>query len=192
MQAIYDYLYKPGLPLQTMGIIVGVFLLVTHLFALIKPDLAKDFLSKFPRHEKIGIVLCVIAFAWGLVVWTGMDLGEFYWAERYVQLIIIAVGVGVLVYVREFLAVRSLGFLLILVGAPILDSAFLKDPVSRLLLVALAYAGILLGMFWMGMPYLLRNAISWVLKVPGRFTIGALAGAVYGVVVLVCAIVLWG
>ncbi|HQZ29451.1 MAG TPA: hypothetical protein PK648_15010 [Verrucomicrobiales bacterium] len=191
MQAIYDFLYEPGIPLKWMGILIGVFLISSHAMALLKPDLVKPWLKKFPRNEKIGIILVIIAFVWTFIIWSGMDLQEFFKIERTVQLILIAGCIGVIVYVKEFLAVRALGFLMILAAAPILDSAFLKEPQTRLLIVALAYAIALKGMFWVGMPYLLRDQINWVLAKDKRFTIGAILGVVYGLVVLICAVVLW-
>lgn len=191
MQAIYNLLYEPGIPLKVMGILLGVWLIASHAIALTKPDLVKPWLKGFPRNEKIGTVLVIIAFAWTFVVWSCMDLGEFFKIEKPVQMILVAGCVGVIVYVKEFLAVRSLGFLMILAAAPILDSAFLKEPQTRLLIVALAYAIALKGMFWVGMPYLMRDQINWVLAKDKRYQIGAIAGAVYGLVVLVCAVVRW-
>ena len=191
MQAIYNLLYEPGIPLKVMGILLGVWLIASHAIALTKPDLVKPWLKGFPRNEKIGTVLVIIAFAWTFIIWSCMDLGEFFKIEKAVQLILVAGCVGVIVYVKEFLAVRSLGFLMILAAAPILDSAFLKEPQTRLLIVALAYVIALKGMFWVGMPYLMRDQINWVLAKDKRYQIGALAGAVYGLVVLACALAWW-
>ena len=191
MQAIYNLLYEPGIPLKWMGILIGVWLIASHAVALLKPDIVKPCLKRFPRNEKIGTILVIIAFAWAFVIWSCMDLGEFFKIEKPVQLVLIAGCVGVIVYVKEFLAVRALGFLMILAAAPILDSAFLKEPQTRLLLVAFAYAIALKGMFWVGMPYLMRDQINWVLAGDGRLKTGALAGAAYGAVVLICALLWW-
>lgn len=191
MQAVYDFLYAPGIPLQGMGIIIGLWLIVSHGFALLKPDDVKPWLEKFPRNENLGMALVVVAFVWTFIVWSCMDLGEFFKIERPVQFILILGCIGVITYVREFLAVRALGFLMILAAAPILESAFLKEPQTRLLIVAFAYAIALKGMFWVGMPYLMRDGIKWTLAQEPRYTIGAVAGTVYGVVVLVCAIAFW-
>jgi len=46
-------------------------------------------------------------------------------------------------------------------------------------------------MFWVGMPYLMRDQINWVLAKENRYNIGAIAGAVYGLVVLIGAAVWW-
>jgi hypothetical protein len=192
MEFVYELLYRPGIPLQIMGLLVGLWLVGTHGYALLRPDQTADFLKKFPRNEKIGIILNVIGFVWTYIVWTKMDLGEFSRAERLGQVALIAGCYGMITYVKEFIAVRSLGFLLILATAPILISAFLKEPTTRLLLVAFAYAASLVGMFWVGMPYLLRDWIDWVLADRERLRYGAIGGISYGALILLCAVCFWG
>ncbi len=191
MQSLYNLLYEPGLPLKWMGLLVGGWLVVSHLAALYRPAPVKDWLSRFPRNDRLGTILVSIAFAWSFVIWSCMDLGEFFRVKTGVQMLILGTAVGVVIYVREFLAVRALGFLLILAAAPMLDSAFLQDPQSRLLLVAFAYAIVLKGMFWVGMPYLMRDQIKWVLAKESRYRAGALAGAAYGLAIALCALVWW-
>ncbi len=191
MDSLYQTLYEDGLPLKLVGIVVGLALILSHLVALLRPAMVQAWLVKFPRNEKLGVVLVVIGFVWTLFVWTNMDLGEFFKAERIVQLLLVAGGIGVIVYVKEFLAVRSLGFLMILAAAPLLESAFLKDPTSRLLLVLFAYVIALKGMFWVGMPYLLRDQIKWVVANSSRYRIGAIAGLAYGTALAACAVLWW-
>ncbi|MEM9281596.1 MAG: hypothetical protein AAGA96_07220 [Verrucomicrobiota bacterium] len=191
MQAIYEYLYHPGVPLKLMGIVLGAGILLSHLWGLFQPKQAKAFLKGFPRNEKIGIPLVIFCFAWGLMIWTCMDLGEFFKIERQVQFVIVGVCIGVVILVREFIAVRALGFFLILLAAPILDSAFLQEPKTRLLIVAYAYVIALKGMFWVGMPYLLRDQINWILAKDSRYHAGVIAGSVFGAVVLLCALLFW-
>lgn len=191
MAEIYNYFYQPGIPLKWMGILVGLWLLVSHGFALYKPSVTADFLKRFPRNDNFGIVLAIIAFVWTFIVWSSMDLGEFYKVKRLVQGLLIIGCVGVVTFVKEYISVRSTGFLLILVAAPILISAFLQEHSSRLLLVALAYIGAVIGMFWVGIPYLLRDQIDWLLKEPKRLKYGAIGGIVYGGLVLICALAIW-
>jgi hypothetical protein len=191
MQSIYNLLYEPGIPLKWMGLLVGLWLVASHAFALARPGILKPWLTRFPRNERLGAILVTIAFAWAFVIWSCMDLGEFFRIERPVQMLIAGTCVGVVLYVREFLAVRALGFLMILAAAPMLESAFLKEPQSRLLLVAFAYAIALKGMFWVGMPYLLRDQIKWVLAKEGRYRAGAIAGAAYGLATATCALLWW-
>lgn len=184
---IYEYLYR-GLSLQTVGIIVGAVLLISHVVALVQKDKVLPWLKSMPRNYAFGVTLMTLNFFWVFVIWTEMDLGEFYTMERPVQMVIIAAYFGVILFVTEFIAVRAIGMFLILLAAPILDAAFLKSADSRLLLVLLAYVGAVAGMFFVGMPYLLRDAIDWVSRSVERWRIASLAGAVYGVVLLACAL----
>lgn len=191
MQAFYDLVYGYGLPLKLTGLIVAACLIASHLLAIVKPSLVKSWMPRFPRHEKIGIALAILTFGWALFIWSYMDLGDFFKVKKIIQIVIIGVGIGVVIYVKEFLAVRTLGFLLILLAAPMLESAFLKEPESRLFLVALAYVIAVVGMFWMGMPYLLRDQIRWILAKESRYRIGAYAGLAYGVILGGCALLWW-
>lgn len=183
---LYQKLY--GLDLQTVGIVVGAVLLLSHLIALLREKQVLPWLKKLPRNQAFGIALMTLNFFWVFVIWTEMDLGEFYRFERAVQIVILAGYLGVIFMVTEFIAVRAIGMFLILLAAPVLDAAFLKNPDTRLLLVLLAYVGAVVGMFFVGMPYLLRDAIDWVSANAKRWRSAALAGAVYGALLLTCAL----
>jgi hypothetical protein len=60
--------------------------------------------------------------------------------------------------------------------------------VTRLLLPFLAYAWIIVGMFFVGMPYLMRDWIDWVLAKPIRWTLAVWSGVAYGALMLILAI----
>ena len=117
-----------------------------------------------------------------------LDLGEFENLRRPI-LILIPVGWFLTIrYVDEFLAVRSLGILFLLAAEPLLEAAFLRPEQSRLLLTLLAYLWVVLGMFWIGMPYLLRDQISWLVANPTRWNIAVGAGLVYGLAIVLLGV----
>jgi len=62
---------------------------------------------------------------------------------------------------------------------------------AGLVLVVLAYAWIFAGLFLVGMPYILRDLIAWLTGSAARFRVAAIAGVLYGVVLVLCAIALW-
>ena len=187
---LYDFLYDE-LTLKTVGLVVGLALVIGHGLALLKSEQVKAWLPTLPRNEKIGIGLMAVSFAWALLVWSEMDLGEFFTVERPVQIILVVGFFLVIQHVKEFIAVRAIGFFLILAACPVLDAAFLEPPRTRLLLVALAYAWIIKGMFWVGMPYLMRDQINWAIADPKRWKLITFAGLAYGVIVLACAILFY-
>jgi hypothetical protein len=116
-------------------------------------------------------------------------MGEFS-SFRRPLLIVLPVGfILVLRFVDEFLAVRALGILCLLAAEPLLDAAFLRPEMSRLLVTVLAYLMIVAGLFWVTMPYLLRDQLDWSTKHSGRWRLISGAGLVIGAAILVCAFV---
>ncbi len=175
------------LSLQTAGWLVGIALVILHLFALLNTAAVKGWLRTLPRSPMMGKFFLTIDAVWAFALIAAIDLGEFQrW--RTPLLVIIPISYGLtLKYVDEFLAARALGILGLLAAEPILEAAFLRAPESRLLLVVLAYVWIVLGMFWVGMPYTLRDQISWVLRSEARWKALCLAGLAYGVAILICS-----
>ena len=47
------------------------------------------------------------------------------------------------------------------------------------------------SLFWVGMPYLFRDAVTWVTADQKRWTLYSLAGLGYGIATLVCAFAFW-
>jgi hypothetical protein len=188
---IHELIYYK-LNLQTAGIIVGVLLLLTHVWALLKGETAKDFLRKLPRSQSVGSVLLTIAALWAWMLTFTVDLGEFSGVKTLATFGIPVAYVGLLLYANDYLGARSLGILALLVASPLLDAAFQQPVQSRLFLVALVYVWVLLGLFWVGMPYTLRDQVNWVLKSEGLFKAAVYAGIVYGILLLVCAFAFWG
>jgi len=181
-----------SLSLQTVGVVLGLFLLVVHGVALLHAGGVGELLKRFPRSRGTGIALLTIDLIWALLLLKNMDLGEFTKWREALLVVVVVMYFAMLFFVEEFLAVRALGVLLLLAAEPVLEAAFLKPEVSRLLLVILAYGWAIAGLFWVGMPYLLRDQINWVTKTPGRWKLASRGGVVYGALILACALLLYG
>ncbi|CAN5315813.1 hypothetical protein BH20VER2_BH20VER2_00660 [soil metagenome] len=176
------------LSLRTAGLLAGVFLLLLTLPGLLLPGPVREWWRKLPRSRGAGVVLLSIAFGWSLWLLATMEMGEFSGFRRP---LLIALPIGfvlVLRFVNEFLAVRALGILLLLAAEPLLEAALLRYEMSRLLVTALAYVLIVKGMFWVTMPYLMRDHIAWSTRSTGRWlTLNTLA-LLYGAVLLFFAL----
>ncbi len=178
--------------LQAVGVTVGTAMILSHGIGLLQPESSCKFFSTFPRNKLAGWVLASIAALWSLWLMATMDLGEFSRLRQFLVIMVPVTWFLTIRFVDEFLAVRALGFIALLAAAPLLDAAFLQPPVSRLLLVVLAYVWATKGLFWVGMPYLMRDQINWAVKETKRWRIMMSAGVAYGVAVLVCALFFWG
>jgi hypothetical protein len=198
MDAMHPY---EKLPLFGVGLVLGFWLILTHGWMLWRPAAAQGFLRAFPRNAALGQVLLGLGLAWfwllvapeglGVVSALAMDLGEFNGAKPLLRILVPVALVLVAVSVRDFLAVRALGLLGLMAASPLLEAAFLKDPASRLLVPIYAYAMLTASMFWVGMPYLFRDAVEWATADGRRWKLLAGAGLAYGLAVIGCALVFW-
>ncbi|HBJ83980.1 MAG TPA: hypothetical protein DDZ88_08950 [Verrucomicrobiales bacterium] len=192
---LYDYLYHQnptgGIPLKGTGIVVALALILSHVWALKNTAPTQAFLKSFPRAFHWGVILLTIDVIWSVFALSNMDMGEFFNMRRTFIMITIGGYVAVLIYVKEFLAVRALGALMLLVAGPVLTAAFLQPQTSRLLLPILAYVWIIVGMYFIGMPFLMRDWINWLLAKPQRWNLAVYSGIGYGVMLLVAALLFY-
>ncbi|MES2476032.1 MAG: hypothetical protein V4640_09640 [Verrucomicrobiota bacterium] len=189
------------LPLFTTGLVLGLFLIAIHALLLAKPAACQAFLKKFPRNDQLGQIILGVGMFWfwlliapaglGKLSALTMELGEFNNAKGLLQIAVPIALVLVCRSVRDFLAVRALGLFGLMVAAPLLGAAFLKDPQSRLLVPLYAYALLTASMFCVGMPYLFRDAVNWLIAEQKRWNLAAIAGIAYGVITVVCAFAFW-
>src|SRR5256885_9384371 len=171
------------LSLHTAGIIVGAFLILVGLFGLLKPDFA-SVVQRFPRSYITGVILITICLVWTFWLLYTIQMGEFSGFRRPL-LIALPIGYGLaLRFVDEFLAVRALGILCLLAAEPLLDAAFLRYERSRLLVTVFAYLLIIAGLFWVAIPYVLRDQINWSARTVFRWRCLHVLLLVYGGVIL--------
>lgn len=183
---IYDF------TLRTVGLTVGVVLLLVHATALAMPTQVSAGLKLFPRSRTAGLLLCSLAALWAFWLAATMDLGEFTPQRTLICGIILAGAVMVPLFAEEFLAVRALGILALLAAEPLLGAAFLRPELSRLLLVVLAYGWAVAGLLMVGAPYLLRDAIAWITGARWRYALAAASGAIYGLALLAVSLLFFG
>lgn len=178
---IYD------LTLHTAGIVAGALLVLVSLPGFIKPAMAQTWLKSLPRSRVAGIALLTIVLIWSFWLLATMEMGEFS-SFRRPLLIVLPIGYLLVIrFVEEFLAARALGILCLLAAEPLLEAAFFRYETSRLFLTVLAYLMIIAGLFWVTMPYVLRDQINWSTQTNTRWNAIHGIAALYGVTVLACA-----
>lgn len=171
--------------LKSVMLLVGFILIAAHLVALVQRKATQDWLKSFPRNKPAGVILTAILAAWFFWLVKVSDLGEFSSWRNLVLYLTPLSAVLAMFFMQEFLAVRALGGLALMAAEPLLESAFLQDSPARLLLVVLTYVWIITGMFWVGMPYTLRDQITWVSASEQRWRAATFAGLAYGALLCV-------
>ncbi len=173
--------------LQMAALFAGAILCLLGAFGFATESSARDILAAFPRSRGAGIALLSIDLVWSFWLVSTMEMGEFS-AFRRPFLIILPIGFFLtLRFVDEFLAVRALGILALLMAEPLLDAAFFRYESSRLVLTVLAYLLVVLGLIWVMVPYKLRDQIGWFSKTTGRWRGVTAFGFAYGATLIALA-----
>ena len=176
------------LSLQTVGLLAGLFLLLVSLPGVFNPDYSRGLAKRLPRSRVAGFLILTIDLFWTLWLLATVEMGEF---QNFRRPLLIVLPIGfflVLRFVDEFLAVRALGMLFLLAAEPLLDAAFFRNEPSRLLVTVLAYLMIVIGLFWVTMPYLMRDHIEWSARTNGRWRLAHSLVMIYGITILACAV----
>ena len=92
---------------------------------------------------------------------------------------------------KENLFARALGLFLLMLAIVPMTAAFLKDPVTRLLIPIWWYPVLTVAMFWVGKPFLFRDWFHAAVKHPRFCRLVNVLGLVYGGTLLVCALLFW-
>lgn len=182
---LYTWLYKDS-SLSTAALVTGMVILILHVLALVKAPVAMEKLKTVPRSQNVGTIVLTIDFIWAFVVATSIELGDFERLRWLAQFSVPVIYVAMLFWVNDYLGARAIGIFLLLAACPVLDAAWLKTD-SRWVLNLLCYIYLSLGLFWIGMPYTMRDQITWATRTAGRFKGLALAGAGYGLLLLILA-----
>ena len=118
--------------LKTVGLLLGLWLVAGHAYALTQPEKTGRCLTALPRSYNAGVAILTLDLVWAFYLAFAMDWGEFYWLRTPLLFALPVFFFLTVRFVDEFLSVRALGILALLVASPMLDAAFLQPPVSRL------------------------------------------------------------
>lgn len=171
--------------LSTLSILLGLGVLAPSLYVFASPKGAQEWASKFPRSISTGYLLMGIATLWFLYNLKQEQTADFLAYKNPMMIGFGAVGVLTCIYVTDFLSIRALAVLLMLLAREMLDTARWVDTQWRLVISTWAYVMILAGMWWTIAPWRLRDLLNWANSEPARLKLLAGIKAAFGVLVLV-------
>lgn len=186
------------LPLCGTGVVMGLVLILLHVYGLARPAAALAALGRAHTAYRAGAVLLGVDFLWIAALlfkadWNPlcMPLYEFDSFRGWLLILCPVIWFVLASMAKEHLFARALGLFLLLAALLPLSAAFLKDPVTRLLIPIWWYPVLTVAMFWVAKPHLFRDWAAWLQEHPAVFKGIALFGTLYGAAVLACAILYW-
>ncbi len=122
----------------------------------------------FLRSTKAAIVTFGGSGLWFLYILSQLGESDFGNIKGMLMLVFGGAGVLAFFYLNDFLSVRGLSVLTLLLAREFLDSAFMQEPTSRLLLVSLSYAFVVAALYLGAVPYRLRDFFTYLYEKPIR------------------------
>lgn len=138
----------------------------------------------FPRSRTAAFILMGTAAAWFLYKVTQLGPADFGQYKHLLFIGFLVIALGSFVFVPDFLAVRGLAALLLLIAGALLDAAYMELPTTRLFLVSFVYLAIVLALILGANPYKLRDFFNWLYKTSTRPRVFGGVFAVYGLLLL--------
>ena len=146
--------------LSVYAVVNGAFILGFFLAWFVFPRIITAWLTAFPRNIWAGRVLAAVDIA--LVARLLLSEG-FLWVDAHRPLVFLAAPAAfviIAVFMDEFLSVRALGGLFLLIPFWILKAAFLHPLAGKLLMTCFAYLLVVTGMVLVWSPYLFRKLVK--------------------------------
>lgn len=176
-----------NLKLSTLSIVLGLGMALPQIYGIVKP---KDFAAsvrKFPRSLPIGILLMLIGTAWFLLNLSQESISDFATYKNVLFLLFAAVGVGSCIYVQDFLAVRGLAVVFLLLAKLMVDTGrpMLEKTHWTLVIQVWAYLMVVAGIWLTLSPWRLRDMLNWATADETRVRIGSVIRLAFGLFVAI-------
>src|SRR6266498_464656 len=177
--------------LSTLAILLGLGFGLPQVYGLMNPVKFRQAVRKFPRSETIGYVLMLLGTVWFLWDLNQENISDF---AAYKKLMLIgfgAVGVAACIYGRDFLAVRGLAIVFLLLAKLMVDTARWEDTEWRLVIVTWGYLLVIAGMWFTISPWRLRDLLTWGTATNNRIRIGCGMRLAFGLFVVVLGLIVF-
>src|SRR6185295_10516989 len=113
----------PDLKLWMVTVLLGLVLTALNIYGVLKPAEFGAALRKFPRYTPAGYILMVLATLWFLAYVKQESIADFASFKPVLLLLFALVGLGACLFVHDFLPVRGLAVVFLLLAKLIVDTA---------------------------------------------------------------------
>jgi hypothetical protein len=175
------------LKLSTLSIILGLALGLPQLYGFSNPAGFAAAVRKFPRSLAAGYGLMLLGTAWFLFNLSQESISDFAAFKTPLLAGFAAVGLGAAIFVQDFLAVRGLAVVLLLLAKLMVDTGrpHLSETAWVLVIQAWAYVLVVAGMWFTISPWRLRDFLEWGTANEKRVKVGCGIRLAFGLFIAV-------
>lgn len=176
-----------SLSLSQLAIVLGLGVALPQVYGLMNPAGFGSAARKFPRSKGLGWCLMLLATGWFLYNLSQESIADFASYKGILLAGFGAVGICACIFVQDFLAVRGLAVVLLLLGKLMVDTGrpFLADTRWVLVIQVWAYVLVFAGMWFTIAPWRLRDLIEWSTAGEKRIKTGCALRLGFGLLVAV-------
>jgi hypothetical protein len=172
--------------LSTLAIVLGLGMGLPQIYGLVKPAEFGASVRRFPRSLPWGFALMILGTLWFLYNLSQESISDFAPYKTILYLLFAAVGFGSCIFVQDFLAVRGLAVVFLLLAKLMVDTGrpHLGSP-WVLVFQAWAYLLVIGGIWFTMSPWRLRDFLEWATATEKRIKIGCTIRLAFGLFVAV-------
>ncbi len=172
--------------LSILSILLGLGMSVPQVYGLARPAQFAAAARKFPRNLPAGIALMLLAtagFIWNVNVEPIADFSVF---KPYMMTGFASVGVLACIFVQDYLAVRGLAVVMLLLAKLMVDTGrpHLGQTPWVYVIQIWAYLLVMAGIWFTVTPWKMRDLLNWATATEDRIRIGSSVRLAFAVFVL--------
>lgn len=175
-----------NMSLSLLAILLGTVVCLPQIFGLARPQEFAAVARKFPRNYALGVALMLAATGW--FVWNVNiePIADFAPIKPHMMAVFAAVGLLSCIFVRDFLAVRGLAVLLLLLAKLMVDTGrpHLGQTPFVLVIQVWAYVLVLAGIWFTITPWKMRDFIEFTTANDTRVRVGSGLRLAFGLFIL--------
>ena len=156
--------------LSLLSILLGVGIGLPQVYGLARPAQLAAAARKFPRNLAAGVALMLLGTAWFVWNVNNEPIADFSAFKPYMMAGFIAVGVLSCIFIQDFLAVRGLAVVMLLLAKLMVDTGrpHLGESPFVVVIQAWAYVFVVMGIWFTVTPWKLRDLVEWATATEAR------------------------
>ena len=154
--------------LSQLAFLLGAVTAIPGIFGIVKPQALRGQAAKFPRSLPMGYLLMAVATVWFVFNLSRESIADYAQYKPFLLGGFALLGVLSCIYVKDYLAVRGLAVVFLLLAKLMVDSARWEPSAWRLVIPIWAYALVISGILFAVSPWKCRDLLNWVTASDGR------------------------
>lgn len=177
----------PTITLSTLAVALGLLTGLPQIYGLANPAGFAAAARNFPRSIPWGWTLTLLGTAWFVYNLSQESISDFAAFKTPLLVGFSAVGIGTCLYVQDFLAVRGLAVVLLLLAKLMVDTGrpALGSSAWVWVIQGWAYLLVVAGIWLTVSPWRLRDFLAWITANDRRIKVGCGLRLAFGLLVLV-------